>query len=78
MTLILNNDDVKSVLTMEITMKALEEAYCQIAKSEAVCRPRIDLQIPTQDPQKIYQRGTMEGGSISDTSPHPDEVRHCL
>lgn len=24
MTLILNNDDVKSVLTMEVTMKALE------------------------------------------------------
>jgi len=65
MTLILNNDDVKSVLTMEITMKALEEAYRQVAKSEAVCRPRVDIQIPTKDPQKIYQWGTMEGGSIS-------------
>ena len=40
MTLILNNDDVKSVLTMEITMKVLEEAYRQIASREAVCRPR--------------------------------------
>jgi len=65
MTLILNNDDVKNVLTMEITMKALEESYRQIAKSEAVCRPRVDIQIPTKDPQKIYQWGTMEGGSIS-------------
>ena len=65
MTLILNNDDVQSVLTMEITMKALAEAYRQVAKSEAVCRPRIDIQIPTKDPQKIYQWGTMEGGSIS-------------
>ena len=27
MTLILNNDDVKSVLTMEVTMNALEQAY---------------------------------------------------
>ncbi len=65
MTLILNNDDVKSVLTMEITMKALEDAYREVARSEAVCRPRIDIQIPTKDPQKIYQWGTMEGGSIS-------------
>ncbi len=65
MTLILSNDDVKSVLTMEITMMALEEAYREIARREAVCRPRIDIQIPTKDRQKMYQWGTMEGGSIS-------------
>src|SRR5713226_1743794 len=65
MTLILSNDDVKKVLTMEIAMGALEEAYLQLARQEAVCRPRIDIQIPTDDPGKIYQWGTMEGGSIS-------------
>ena len=65
MTLILSNDDVKSVLTMEETMRALEEAYQQLARREAVCRPRIDIQIPTDDPQKMYQWGTMEGGSLS-------------
>ena len=65
MTLILNNDDVKSVLTMEIAMRALEEAYVDVARSKAVCRPRIDIQIPTKDPKKVYQWGTMEGGSSS-------------
>jgi len=65
MTLILSNDDVKSVLTMKTTMKALEVAYRQMSRREAVCRPRIDIQIPTKDPQRIYQWGTMEGGSIS-------------
>ncbi len=65
MTLILNNNDVKEVLTMERTMQALGKAYQQIAKGEAVCRPRIDIQIPTKDPQKMYQWGTMEGGSVS-------------
>lgn len=50
---------------MKIAMETLEEAYRQIARREAVCRPRIDIQIPTKDPQKIYQWGTMEGGSIS-------------
>ncbi|HYY24148.1 MAG TPA: hypothetical protein VE689_01575 [Candidatus Udaeobacter sp.] len=65
MTLILNNKDVQSVLTMEITMQALEQAYAELTRQEAVCRPRIDIQIPTKDPGKIYQWGTMEGGSIS-------------
>ena len=65
MTLILNNDDVAKVLTMEITMKALEKAYQELFRGEAVCRPRVDIQIPTQDANKIYQWGTMEGGSMS-------------
>ncbi len=65
MTLILNNDDIASVLTMDVTMKALEKAYIELTRNEAVCRPRIDIQIPTKDPKKIYQWGTMEGGSIS-------------
>lgn len=65
MTLILNNDDVKAVLTMDITMQALEKAYLEMINREAVCRPRIDVQVPTQDPRKIYQWGTMEGGSTS-------------
>src|ERR671910_3139605 len=65
MTLILNNDDVKQVLTMEITMNALDQAYQELTRQEAVCRPRIDIQIPTKDPEKIYQWGTMEGGATS-------------
>ena len=63
--LFLNNDDVKQVLTMEVTMDALDKAYGELARQEAVCRPRIDIQIPTKDAEKIYQWGTMEGGSIS-------------
>src|SRR5687767_6785653 len=34
-----------------------------LARGEAVCRPRIDIRIPTQDPERVYQWGTMEGGS---------------
>jgi ornithine cyclodeaminase/alanine dehydrogenase-like protein (mu-crystallin family) len=65
MTLFLNNDDVKSLLTMKITMEALETSYAKMISGEAVCRPRIDVQIPTRDPHKVYQWGTMEGGSSS-------------
>ncbi len=65
MTLIINNTDVAKILTMETTMVALEEAYLALAAREAVCRPRIDIRIPTRDPAKNYQWGTMEGGSTA-------------
>ncbi|MBI4297326.1 MAG: ornithine cyclodeaminase family protein [Chloroflexi bacterium] len=48
---------------MEVTLEALEEAYQQLARGEAVCRPRMDIQIPTKDPNKVYVWGTMDGGS---------------
>jgi ornithine cyclodeaminase/alanine dehydrogenase-like protein (mu-crystallin family) len=63
MTLVIDNKVVAKVLTMEDTMAALEEAYLDLARGEAVCRPRIDMRIPTRDPAKNYQWGTMEGGS---------------
>ena len=61
--LLLNNDDVAAVLTMGTTIAALEDSYRDLAAGEAVCRPRIDIRIPTADPRKVYQWGTMEGGS---------------
>jgi ornithine cyclodeaminase/alanine dehydrogenase-like protein (mu-crystallin family) len=65
MTLIINNDDVAKVLTMEDTLEALERSYLALAAKEAVCRPRIDIRIPTSDPARNYQWGTMEGGSTA-------------
>jgi alanine dehydrogenase len=41
MTLIINKHDVEQVLTMEMTLDALEESYLALAAREAVCRPRI-------------------------------------
>ncbi|HXF53084.1 MAG TPA: thiamine pyrophosphate-dependent enzyme [Hyphomicrobiaceae bacterium] len=63
MTLIINNEVVEKVLTMEDTIAALERSYLDLAAGEAVCRPRIDIRIPTSDPSRNYQWGTMEGGS---------------
>jgi alanine dehydrogenase len=65
MTLIINNAEVEQVLTMELTLAALERSYLDLAAKEAVCRPRIDIRIPTSDPAKNYQWGTMEGGSTA-------------
>lgn len=63
--LLINNNNVKDVLTMEMAFSALESAYREHATRDAVCRPRIDIQIPTQDPDTLYRWGTMEGGSTS-------------
>ena len=65
MTLIINNDEVAKVLTMADTIDALEASYVNLARGEAVCRPRIDIRIPTKDPAKNYQFGSMEGGSTA-------------
>ena len=63
MTLIINNDDVAKVLTMDTTIAALEDSYRGLATRETVCRPRIDIRIPTRQPGKTYVWGSMEGGS---------------
>lgn len=65
MTLIINNQEVEQVLTMADTIAALERSYLDLAAREAVCRPRIDIRIPTSDPARNYQWGTMEGGSTA-------------
>lgn len=65
MTLLLNNDDVKRVLTMGMAIQALERSYQDLASRAAVCRPRIDIRIPTGDENCLYQWGTMEGGSAT-------------
>ncbi len=63
MTLLIDNEVVRRVLTPAAVRGALESAYRDLATGEAVCRPRIDIRIPTRDPGKFYQWGTMEGGS---------------
>src|SRR3569833_1305481 len=64
MTLIINNHEVAQLLTMGLAIEALEAGYTQLVRGEAVCRPRIDIEIPTRDPAKLYRWGTMEGGSM--------------
>ena len=63
--LFLNNDDIRAVLTMDMAIDALRESYMEVARGEGICRPRIDFRFPTNDPSRIYQWGTMEGGSAN-------------
>ncbi len=61
--LIIDNATVHDLLTMEDSIEELERSYMQLVSKDAVCRPRIDIQIPTGEHGKVFQWGTMEGGS---------------
>lgn len=63
MTLLIDNTVVARVLTPAAVRRALQRAYADLAAGDAVCRPRIDVRIPTSDPSRSFQWGTMEGGS---------------
>ena len=54
MTLLLNNDDMRQVLTMEMTLDALDRAYQELATGDAVCRPKMQTYLPTGDPKNAY------------------------
>ncbi len=62
-TLLLDNRVIETVLTPRMTREALQRSYLDLAHGEAVCRPRIDIRIPTTTAGQFYQWGTMEGGS---------------
>lgn len=62
MTLLISNEDACRLLTMPQVIEALEGSYRGLASGEAVCRPRIDVELPSGDPDKLFRWGTMEGG----------------
>jgi ornithine cyclodeaminase/alanine dehydrogenase-like protein (mu-crystallin family) len=61
--LLIDNDAVAQTLTMEMTIAALEQSYLDLAEGRGICRPRIDIGIPTGEEGQLYRWGTMEGGS---------------
>ena len=63
--LLIDNTAVAAVLTVPAVVAVLEQAYAELARGDAVCRPRIDLRLPTGDADQVYQWGSMEGGSAA-------------
>jgi len=61
--LVIDNDKVAELLKVEDVIEVLHESYVDLAAGAGICRPRIDMRIPTGDGESVYQWGTMEGGS---------------
>ena len=60
--MILNNEEVSSLLSMENCLRHLEAAYKDLADGAAVNRPRSDLYLPSTASSGVYCFKTMEGG----------------
>ena len=63
MTLLIDNDLVKAVLTMEDCVRVQEEAFKELLTGDAVHRPRIDVYVPCDREDGYYRWGSMEGAS---------------
>ena len=61
MTLILGNDDVERLLTMDECIGALEAGYHDLAKGIALTRPRSDCLAPTTRGDAVYGLKSMDG-----------------
>ncbi len=62
MTLLISNEETAKLLTMEATIAALEASYQSLIDGTGVCRLRVDMDLPSGHPDRIYRWGTMEGG----------------
>lgn len=62
--LLLSDADVQAVLTMEMCVRSLEEAYRELATGNAVTRPRSHTRVPL-DGGRYYMFKSMEGATRS-------------
>ncbi|MBS3942499.1 MAG: ornithine cyclodeaminase family protein [Actinobacteria bacterium] len=89
--LLLRNDDVRQVLDMPTTLRALQVGYADLAAGDAAYIPRIDLYAPTGNDDDYYRFGSMSGACRtygvlatrlkSDIVSWPDgrtEEKHCV
>jgi len=61
--LLIDNQEVEQLLDMKGCLEALEIAYDDLLKGDAVYRPRLDVWVPCDRPDGYYRWGTMEGAS---------------
>ncbi len=64
--LLLRDDDVQKVLTMPMTLEALEETQKEIFKGNAATMGRIDVYLPCERPESYYRWAVMTGGAERD------------
>jgi alanine dehydrogenase len=60
--IILSNEDVSELVSMENCLRRLESAYVELSEGAAVNRPRSDLYLPATTSNGVYCFKTMEGG----------------
>jgi len=64
--LLLKDDDVQKILTMPMTLEALDETQKEIVKGDAATMGRIDVYLPCERPESYYRWALMTGGARRD------------
>jgi alanine dehydrogenase len=64
--LLLKDNDVQKVLTMPMTLEALDETQKEIVKGNAATMGRIDVYLPCERPESYYRWAVMTGGAKRD------------
>jgi alanine dehydrogenase len=64
--LLLKDDDVQKILTMPMTLEALDETQKEIIKGNAATMGRIDVYLPCDRPESYYRWAVMTGGAARD------------
>src|SRR5947208_16524479 len=64
--LLLKDDDVEKVLTMPMTLEALDETQKEIARGNVATMGRIDVYLPCERPESYYRWALMTGGAKRD------------
>jgi ornithine cyclodeaminase/alanine dehydrogenase-like protein (mu-crystallin family) len=61
MTHILNNDDVEKVLTMDVCLEAVEQAFQDLGREIAVNQLRTHTYVSLESSRRSYRLKTMNG-----------------
>ena len=61
--LLINNELVSQLLTMDDCIRVQEEAFTKLATGGAIHRPRIDMYFPCEREDGYFRWGTMEGAN---------------
>jgi alanine dehydrogenase len=64
--LLLKDEDVQQILTMPMTLEALEQTQKEIIKGDAATMGRIDVYLPCERPESYYRWALMTGGAKRD------------
>jgi alanine dehydrogenase len=64
--LLLKDEDVQKILTMPMTLAALDETQKEIVKGDAATMGRIDVYLPCERPESYYRWALMTGGARRD------------
>ena len=61
--LFLNNDDIRSLLSMGDCLRVQEQAFLDLETGRSMHRPRIDMYVPCERENGYWRWGTMEGAA---------------